>query len=200
VVEDLNRTYIWGVLPVELTEFTAVQNDGDVLLRWSTATETNGTQFDIEVAGEDGDFQTAGFVEAVGQSTSTNHYSFTIQDLEPGIHKFRLRHVDTEGVSTLSDVVELDISMLDNYNLSEIYPNPFNPSAAFTLRVKDQQQLDVSVYDMLGRQVQSIYSGIAEANQKYTFELDGSRLSSGVYIVRVAADRFAETKKVTLLK
>lgn len=200
VVEDQNRTYVWGLLPVELVDFSAIQVDEDVLLKWSTASEVNSTQFDVEMAPDDGDFASVGFVEAAGQSTSDKEYSFRVTDIEPGNYRFRLKHIDTEGLATLSDEIEVQITLTDAFALSDIYPNPFNPTAKFTLMLRDEQDVTVEVYDMLGRRVQEIYSGTVAANSKETFDIDGSNLSSGLYLIRISGDRFSETKKVTLLK
>ena len=171
----------------------------DVILAWSTATETSSTQFDVQTA-VDSTFETIGFVEAAGTSTNVRRYSYTIRDVEPGDHSFRLRHIDTEGTATYSDEINIELAMMDTYALSEVYPNPFNPQASFTLMVRDQQQVDVDVFNLLGRRVMSLYSGELEPGSRQTIRIDGANLSSGVYLVRVVAEQFTETRKITLLK
>ncbi len=200
VVVDQNRTYIWGTLPVELTSFTAIQADADVILNWTTASELNSTQFNVEVAPEGAEYSTIGFVEAAGQSTEELSYSFRVPNVEPGNYRFRLKHIDTEGVSTVSDEISILVTLTQKFTLSEIYPNPFNPTARFTLQVRDEQNVDVEVYDMLGRRVQVLHRGVVPSSSKETFEIDGSRLSSGLYIVRITGEQFADTRKITLLK
>ncbi len=87
-----------------------------------------------------------------------------------------------------------------DYALVDPYPNPFNPRAQFTLSVAETQPVQVLVYDMLGRAVQRLYNGVLAQGAAHTFTIDGNRLSSGTYFVRVAGRTFATTRRVTLLK
>jgi hypothetical protein len=48
--------------------------------------------------------------------------------------------------------------------------------------------------------IEVLHSGVLGADQTHSFSIDGSRLSSGMYLVRVAGDNFSETSTVTLLK
>jgi hypothetical protein len=58
----------------------------------------------------------------------------------------------------------------------------------------------VSVYNLLGEQVALLYDANAEAGQYYSVKLDGSRLSSGMYLYRLQSAGFRETKKLMLVK
>ena len=64
-----------GVLPVELTSFTAKQSAGNVELSWVTATEVNNFGFDLESAGagKDAVWMKIGFISGHGNSTSPNN-------------------------------------------------------------------------------------------------------------------------------
>jgi hypothetical protein len=86
------------------------------------------------------------------------------------------------------------------FTLSEAYPNPFNPTTRFTLQVAKSQQVTVRVYDMLGREVRTLYNGLLQGDTEKAFSLDASELTSGHYLVRVQGDYFVASKQLVLAK
>jgi len=83
--------------------------------------------------------------------------------------------------------------------LSQIYPNPFNPTTVISYKLQDASFTNLTVYDISGRLVADLANGWREAGyHEVTF--DGSGLASGVYIVRLSAGDFSQTQKVILLK
>jgi hypothetical protein len=66
--------------------------------------------------------------------------------------------------------------------------------------VNRSQAVEVAMYDMLGRRVQVLWSGEAVAGRMQEVRIDGIGLPSGVYLVRVVGNGFAETQRVTLTK
>ena len=96
---------------------------------------------------------------------------------------------------------EDDAATLPNgYAFSAAYPNPFAERAQFSLEVAEAQDVTVTVYDVMGRAIATLHDGPLAAGTRHGFELDGGSLASGVYLVRVTGDRFAETRRVTLLR
>ena len=87
-----------------------------------------------------------------------------------------------------------------SYRLSEVYPNPFNPQARFTLQVAQAQDVTVSVFDLLGRRVMDLHQGALTAGTAHAFTLNGRDLASGFYVVRVSGETFSDSRLVTLLK
>ena len=89
----------------------------------------------------------------------------------------------------------------DGFRLSEAYPNPFNPSTQLTLVVTEDQAINVEVYNVVGKRVQTIFQGDVAANQlqEYRF-VSTNNLASGLYFIRVVGKDFVATRKVTLLK
>ncbi len=84
--------------------------------------------------------------------------------------------------------------------IGEAYPNPFNPQSQFTLRLAREEHVQVDMYDITGRQVRMLHSGILNARETYRFTIDGSGLPSGTYFYRVAGEDFQEIRRVVLLK
>ena len=86
------------------------------------------------------------------------------------------------------------------HNLGNVYPNPFNPQASFTLEVAEQQNVRIALYDALGREVATLHSGSLSAGTIHSFQVDGANLPSGTYLVRAVGERFTDSRQVTLLK
>lgn len=88
----------------------------------------------------------------------------------------------------------------NGYKLSGAYPNPFNSQAIFELTVNKLQDVRITLYDVLGRQVKMLHNGPLTTNETHRFTINGRRLSTGVYMIRVQGEQFLTTKKVTMVK
>lgn len=86
------------------------------------------------------------------------------------------------------------------FTLSSAYPNPFNPSTTFTLTVRERQELKVEIYNMLGKPVRELFSGVMEADESRSFTFNAGDLPSGIYFYRVTAEKFTAARQVTLIK
>ena len=103
---------------------------------------------------------------------------------------------DTE----ISDPVAAEGEELpESFSVSENYPNPFNPSTTFHYSLPQTVNVDVAVFDMLGKRVQTITQGQQSAGT-YTVRFDASSLASGMYFYQVRAGEFIQTRKMLLLK
>ncbi|GAB5521781.1 MAG: hypothetical protein RhofKO_40320 [Rhodothermales bacterium] len=193
-----------NALPVELTAFDATLNGDAVALTWATASETNNAGFEVQWAMMDADAATdwtvASFVDGHGTTLEAQRYTYQLDGLEPGTYHFRLRQVDFDGTFAYSPEVELTLEIAESYWLSPAYPNPFNPQAQFEVMVRRSQPVAVRVYDVAGRQVLQLRSGILEAGTRHRFQIDGSTLASGTYLIRVTGEEFAATQRIVLLK
>ena len=98
---------------------------------------------------------------------------------------------------TLADVQSDPIP--EYYELNEPYPNPFNAETTigFSLPLKDIINLDI--YDMKGRKIQSLIHGIFDSGHQ-EIHWDAGTLSSGIYFIQMSSRDFIATKKVTLIK
>jgi len=87
------------------------------------------------------------------------------------------------------------------YSFSPAYPNPFNATTTLTFALAHPTRVDLEVFSIDGRRVGVCLSptrGYSAGSNTVTF--DGSRLSSGLYLVRLTTEDFAATQKLVLLK
>ena len=95
--------------------------------------------------------------------------------------------------------VSVDLPLAASFNLSDAYPNPFNPVTTMTLIMPVSGDITVEVYNLLGQVVATLASGYMESNT-YTLTWDASNASSGVYFVQANAEGFTKTQKLMLVK
>jgi len=79
------------------------------------------------------------------------------------------------------------------------YPNPFNPETTVRAFLPEIAEVQVHVYDVLGRQVHALNHGVLQAGV-YTFSIDASDWSSGVYFLQVNAGGLQEITKIQLVR
>jgi len=100
--------------------------------------------------------------------------------------------------------VKEDKALPASFTLYQNYPNPFNPSTIISYSVPDYSAVNVKIYDMLGREIKSLFNGEQKPGMyNFTWNGDnnyGSKVASGTYIVRVTAGSHVATKKMLLLK
>jgi hypothetical protein len=188
-----------AIIPVELTSFTAVGNNGVVELNWETATEVNNHMFEIERRSESTDFRTIGYVEGAGTTTEPQSYSYKDVNVEVGTYVYRLKQIDFNGTYSYSDAVEVDVTAPLSFNLEQNYPNPFNPSTKIKYSVPESGNVKLSVYNLVGEEVAVLVNGNVEAGQ-FEVSFDASSLPSGVYLYKLQSANTVQTKKMMLLK
>jgi len=118
------------------------------------------------------------------------------------MQEFKKRYNEAGGTGTfIIPVVNVeDYGITEfNYQLYQNYPNPFNPMTTIRFEVPYSQHVEISVFDMLGREVKVLYNDVAPAGiVAIDFNADG--LSSGVYFYRLKTQDFIASKKLLLLK
>ncbi|MGD0590147.1 MAG: T9SS type A sorting domain-containing protein [Bacteroidota bacterium] len=83
--------------------------------------------------------------------------------------------------------------------LSQNYPNPFNPTTQIAYTIPHAMHVSLKVYNLLGQEVATLVEGIRQSGQ-YEVTFNATGLASGIYLYRLSANNFSETKKLILLK
>jgi hypothetical protein len=194
-------------IPVELTNFVASVLDRDVILNWSTATESNNNGFEVERKSADSEkWSRIAFIKSAGTTTEPQNYSYKDSRLESGKYSYRLKIVDLDGTYSYSSEVEVEVGIPNQYSLSQNYPNPFNPSTRIDYQLPFDAKVQIELYTITGEKVATLVSGDVSAGY-HTYELNASKLNlaSGIYFYRINAvdvqnGKFIDTKKLVLLK
>ena len=186
-------------LPVELATFDAVRSGSQAHLKWRTLSETNNSGFGIEHAVDQRPFREIGFVDGAGTIDSERIYSYSLDLVETGVHRFRLKQIDLDGSFTYSPIIELSYETPERFGLLQAYPNPFNPTTTITYELTEAGQITLDVFDAIGQRVTRLATGGRSAG-RHEIEFDATGLPGGLYVYRLVAGHQSETRTMVLLK
>lgn len=108
-------------------------------------------------------------------------------------------YIDNMKITPPETSVEQIQALPTEYVLSQNYPNPFNPTTTIEFTLPKRSEVNLVVYDLVGRVVAELASGNLNAGC-HTVNFNASNLSSGVYFYRLTAGDFVSVKKLMLLK
>ena len=202
-------------LPVELTSFELLEtrNDG-ITLQWVTESEINNLGFNLDRKTPITDWsQIASYVThpALQGQGSVSHqtiYTFTdntVQENES--YDYRLSDVDYDGNVEYHSLQLMGVSSInipEQFVLYPNYPNPFNPVTTIRYDLSKESFVDITVYDMLGNVVNNLVNtsespGYKSVQWNATNSF-GIQVPSGMYIYKIQAGKFRQTRKMVLLK
>ena len=188
-----------------MTSFTVTVANGNAVLNWQTATETNNEGFEIKRSQKSNfknqkEWEKVGFIEGHGTTTSENSYTYKDKNLEQGSYSYKLVQVDFDGTRNESEAVDVEITAQPNdYKLMQNYPNPFNPTTTINYSIPEKGNVALEIYNSLGEKVSTLVDGFKQGgSHQVTF--DGADLNSGTYFYRIRAGSFVETRKMLLIK
>ena len=99
----------------------------------------------------------------------------------------------------ISDVEnERTISPL-SYSLEQNFPNPFNPSTTISFSIPGQEFVTLEVFNALGEKVADLVNETKTAG-KYSISFDARDLASGIYLYKISAGNYTQTRKMLLVK
>ena len=103
------------------------------------------------------------------------------------------------GNNAMSVISMKDAVLPTAIALGNAYPNPFNPSTSISYDIPSDMNVNISVYDIRGRMVTELVSGVKEAG-RYEVMWNADNHSTGVYFVQLAAGNTMKTQKIMLVK
>ncbi len=106
-------------------------------------------------------------------------------------------------VQNANDVDENHSSVLE-YKLIQNFPNPFNPSTTITYTLKSTTEVDITIFDALGRKIRTLLHGQQSAGnhqiQWNGTDEHGKKASSCIYFCRMNAEHFSQTQKMIVME
>lgn len=182
------------ILPVEWGAFTGDVNEESVELNWTTLKEQNNDHFIVEHSDDGLNFIQVGKVPAIGNSENPTSYQLTDPSPFAGQTFYRLRQVDTEGLESHSEVIQVATEAPEAAFYS--YPNPSDGNRWLMLREMPGEMIQVEVYDLKGQLVRAeeITNSPGMAERKMNWE----GLKSGVYVLQVRSDWFRDNERIII--
>lgn len=99
----------------------------------------------------------------------------------------------------LTDLTDHINYLPNEFELFQNYPNPFNPTSTIIYTIVEMGNVNITIYDVLGRKVKELVNEIKTPGS-YDVEFSGSNFASGVYFYTMKVNNFLESKKMILAK
>ncbi len=213
-------------LPVELSPFSATSTRSDAIdITWITESEIENLGFILERREQETDWiEIASYLihpglQGQGSATYPTEYNFTDETVEPGYtYNYRLADVSYSGAVEYYSMILLGVSPAElplRFQLYAAYPNPFNPITTIQYDLPQRSEIQIIIYDLIGREVTTLLSEIQDAGFK-SVQWDATNISSGIYIYQIriydpdaigagnsstgSGLGFVQTRKMILLK
>jgi G8 domain/Secretion system C-terminal sorting domain/Abnormal spindle-like microcephaly-assoc'd, ASPM-SPD-2-Hydin len=110
-----------------------------------------------------------------------------------------------KGIDSLKVTVDPSTGIVDiegvplRYGLEQNYPNPFNPTTSISFSVPTDQLVTLTIYDLLGRQVDVLTNSLAHGGT-HTVVWNAEGQASGFYLYRIQAKNFIAVRRMVLIK
>jgi hypothetical protein len=170
-------------LPVELVNFAANCNENSqVDLKWSTASEQNSEKFIIERSRDLAQWEFVSSINAAGNSNYNIEYSTLDTDPFGGISYYRMVQVDNNGDEKIYGPISVACS--ENENSMIVFPNPTKGN--FTVEISSSENISnaqIQITDLTGKVINERTTNILEGKSQFTFE--GLDLQLGTYIINL---------------
>jgi hypothetical protein len=202
-------------LPVELTSFEVLDTRANgITLHWITESEINNLGFILDRRTPTIDWiEIASFVtdtELQGQGSVSHQTIYTYTDntvIDNEVYDYRIADVDYDGNKEYHSLQLMGISpasIPSTYVLHQNYPNPFNPITTLSYDLPEDALVNITIYDMMGRQINTLVSSRQAAGYKSVLwnatNDAGQPVSAGLYLYTIQAGNFRQAKKMVLLK
>ena len=181
---------VTGVLPVTLVSLTGNLNNKTVLLNWTTSSEYNLKNFEIQKSADGINFRAIGAVNAVGNSNSINAYHFNDGQVDE-INYYRLKMIDLDGHFANSASV-----LIKNINATQqiwVGNNPFHDIIKIHLSKVPRQTVKVELVNLAGA---ILYNKEFGKSNDFLVNFSGLQLSSAAYFLRTIVDGTTYITKV----
>lgn len=178
------------VLPVSLLSFNADCGNGNVVLSWSTASETNNKYFTIERSSDGINFQAIATIPGAGNSDAEREYTYTDTDPQGGNNYYRLSQTDYDGNSTSYNITTCNANTEE---IGNVYPNP--TTGKFSVSVNATVS-ELQIFNALGQKIAISHQPPANGE----IQIDLSAEPSGVYILNIIQSDLNKTitKKIVV--
>lgn len=140
-------------------------------------------------------------VSTYADGSSHNLKFFSTTDAGNDVTNFFVDDVVLDVVTDIGDKITVIPS---NFELKQNYPNPFNPATTIAYQLPGNTHVVLKIYNFAGQEVKSLVNGRQSAGSQEVvwdgIDDKGNQVASGIYMYRLRAGNYMQTKKMTLLK
>ncbi len=165
------------------------------------------------------------FIVPSGEASTTNMYKVPYHHIEHYMHTEGVEEITgtwtivaTDGATEVHAdngpfALTIDGSKLgtadggfvpESFALHQNYPNPFNPSTTIRYDLPEKSHVGLVVYDLMGKQITTLVAEVKAAGVRTVTwdgtDASGRNVSAGVYLYRIRAGTFSQTRRMVLLR
>jgi hypothetical protein len=195
---DADMMHCFGcVFPIEWAGIEGILRERTIAVKWSTLAETNSDVFVVERANALGTYEEIGSIGASGNSSVLKRYEFVDLAPMPGVNRYRIVQIDTDGNSSISSSVEVVFDGPAGLSWGAIGPNPAKDFVNLTYYNDRAESLQLTLSSMDGKVVyRQNLSAVAGSNEIH-FDLD--KIDAAAYQISIQnAGRKASRRLVKL--
>lgn len=189
-------------------KYLCYQGNGSPLSGWPIA--TTGTTFFNSPCIFDIDHNnildiTGQGIESISSNPYTNiylwntGYTFVASKIQIPMWQYNTRHNGVYGDIDLLGISPVSGNIPSRFELRQNYPNPFNPSTVISFDVPKSSHVKLTVFDVLGREVETLVNDVKPAGS-YNITWDAGAHSSGVYFCKLETGDYMSIIKMALVK
>ena len=174
-----------ALLPVEWLSFKAnainTPTGSKVALDWSTASEKNVINYEVERSEDGKVFKKIG--EELAASNTAGNHSYSALDEKPlsGVSYYRIRQTDYDGKTSITKIQSVNLSNQKSKGKFTFYPNPIHKGTPLSILTDVQGEYSFKVIDLTGR---IVYNAQLQGNA----ELENLKLAGGTYLYQILSN------------
>ncbi|MDF9799270.1 hypothetical protein OKW21_004533 [Catalinimonas alkaloidigena] len=190
-------------LPITLTYFRAIAEDGRVVLYWQTAQEINNDFFTFERSADGKKFYVIGTMEGAGNSDKALNYQFIDKQPLSGQSFYRLKQTDFDGKFEYFDIITVNsqdskLTSEQSLEIISVGPNPFNDSFTVAFNLPEYGEVSLQLMNQSGMIVASERIEAYQGRNQYKYQhTDG--LKQGIYLMTLTHANY-KSKSFKLIK
>ncbi len=181
------------LLPVEFAYFQADKlGTSAVQLLWETTTEIGNSRFEIQRSADADRYETIGRVASTSRNQQGAAYTWNDNAPMTGTNWYRLRQIDQNGTSTVTEAVAIQFQGKQMIAISALYPNPVAAPAEAILELISpvNSTAVVAICDIVGKTIYQVSLPMEIGANSY--RLPTENMSPGIYFLKVNAGIYGE--------
>lgn len=133
-------------------------------------------------------------------NTQEKSYTYIdVPDENSEVVYYRIKQQNYDGSVVYSSQVKVGQGVSEPFTIGQNYPNPFNPKTNIEIDLLKDSEIEITIYSLDGREITKLFKGYLSKGP-HQFSFDGEGLPSGIYLYKIAAPNFTQTKKMILTK